>query len=405
MSAQGHDGEDKLLDIYYPKKQSQPKNKKIRIGVYAVLIFIIVHQGVIAFYDVEFSDGLIVLIRNLSSLALVFALFSIPLHAVIHELGHAFAGMSRGMKVILLSFGRWRYERTVKGFQWRKSVPIPGIAGAAALIVDTSRQSSYTRFDDIIFLSGGVIVNLLLGLGAYIAGGYIEESNAFLWLLKKLLDAFGFVGICLGVFNLLPIKVNGWCTDGLLIWNTLRGNGWELRKRSLYLASLQLNGQLPHRWSRDVLLTWDELQAQDIPLPFKMGGHHLRLLYALDTGDQEMAEKSAAWVAEHFERLPDGMRQGVALLMASFGVHFLKNESIYHIWRPLCEGGLYNLTASRYQLDAEYAYLCKDAQLAKEVIQKARDALLQLPTQYHMAEMQRQLSLLEERLEDMAKQE
>ncbi|MGL4668552.1 MAG: M50 family metallopeptidase [Saezia sp.] len=383
---------------FLPKEAKKKPRSKARLWVYGFLFLMFVHQVFMVSRLESSSDGLMLLIKNIALFLsfLFFVLLSLPFHTVAHELGHALAGLSRGMRIVLLSFGKWRYERTVKGFRWRKSFPIQGIAGVAALMIDTTNPRKYTRFDFIIFLAAGVFVNLILGLGAYLIFANLIVSNAFNLVLKSALGAFSFTGLFLGVFNLLPLKVNGWYVDGRLIWCTLKGEGWELNRRNLYLGSLLLAGTPARLLPQNDLPTLEELEDEKCPLPFKMSAYQLRLMFALDAGDRAMAEQSAAWLAEHFYQLPDGLRQSVALQMAFFSVHFLHNKEVFNAWRPLCEGGLYNLNVSKYMLDAEYACLCGDREAVRKSIQKARGAFLELPTQAHIDEAEEKLLRLEE---------
>ena len=205
------------------------------------------------------------------------------------------------------------------------------------------------------------------------------------------------VGLFLGVFNLLPLNIRGWYTDGMQIWKTIEGQEWDLCRKTLYLGSLHFEGVPVQAWPIDALPSLSELERATIF--YQMSGHQLRLQYGLETQDLQMCQTSATWVAENFFRLPNGLRQSIALQMAFFSLLFLRDERLWQLWRSLSQGALYDLRVSVCIFDARAAYTRGDDVQAAELMQQAEMLLDQLPNKRYVLKVQKYLQALREQLE------
>ena len=107
---------------------------------------------------------------------------------------------------------------------------------------------------------------------------------------------------------------------------------------------------------------------------------------------------SARFLAKAHPAIPDGQRQGIALMVATYAAQSAADPGLLSAWRPLCEGGLLDLSASRAWLDAEAAAMADDAASARDFATRARAALPRVHDAGTVAVLQERLDRLESRL-------
>lgn len=312
------------------------------------------------------------LVALVQAVVLFLIVLSFWINSVAHEVGHMLAGMACGMKLLLLSVGRWRFERTVKGFRWRKATPVPGILGVAAMTVNAVRYERLSRMQRGFYYLGGPGINLILG-GVALALAYLTQMNPF---LKVMLLILGWPGLLSGVMNLLPLKnQHGWRTDGRQIIDALTGKDDALVNDMCYLNGLLLAGRRPRDWPLERIPV--EATASDLSRPFhvRMDAELVRLEYALDSDDREQAQVTAAWLSAHFHQMPDGIRQMVALALARYAANMLHDAALADAWRAWCEGGLVNQAAQCHTLDVWLALARGDGRSARVKLARAQAAL------------------------------
>lgn len=291
------------------------------------------------------------------------------LQLVLHEGGHALAGIARGMRPIAFGLGPWRIERGQAG-RWRTrwGGGIRGIGGFAALVPPPDRAMS--ALDEALYLLGGPLANLLSAAAGF---GWLALHPEASGLAAGMLWMFAGSSLLLGVVNLVPFHSQGWRSDGRGLLDVLRGAPAATHMRRIsQLAALSMVGVRPRDWPEALLPERPDAQT---PPALARTLHLLRLSHALDRGAEAEARSSARALREGYADAPDGVRQTVALLLASHAALVERDHALLAAWRPRVEGGLLDLGAQRAWLDAELALLGGDRATARDAISRARLAL------------------------------
>src|SRR5690606_5310613 len=93
-----------------------------------------------------------------------------------------------------------------------------------------------------------------------------------------------------------------------------------------------------------------------------VNGDLLRLSWATDRGDAETAACAARSIIAAFHKMPEAFRAHLAIGVAGYVARMLRDRDLLAAWRPLCEGGVTDLSLFRRWLDAELAALSGDAE-------------------------------------------
>lgn len=267
------------------------------------------------------------------------------LHLLIHEAGHVLAGLLRGMKVFAVGIGPLRLERTVAGWRVRRTRGIAGIGGFAAMVPAPGHAAG--KADHAIYLLGGVTANLVAAAAMIPAALSEHWSMAVAWL-------FIGVGVLYGVINLLPFRSGGWRTDGLnllALWRNPREA--VLHRQIQAIVGSALAGARPRDWPVDMLPT---TQPTDDAV-MRRSALLLRLSWALDAGERDASSDAARQLATRYADAPDGVRQNVAIMLATYAAQHARSDVLLAAWLPLSEGSIFGLDAQRHWLRAELASL------------------------------------------------
>ena len=176
-----------------------------KIGIYLVYVLAVVFImlafacGTIAFAELGYSAVLVF------TFGYAFALLSMYLIFILHELGHAFCGYLTGYRLVAFGLGHFILTKKSGKFRLSRTAIMKNVgAQYIGLKEDESDQSI------ILMLSGGLMVHLSLILLA-ILYGFLTRS----WY-------FAATWICLNVsFLLINAKPVG-ITDGAKIWELLQ---------------------------------------------------------------------------------------------------------------------------------------------------------------------------------------
>jgi hypothetical protein len=189
-------------------------------------------------------------------------------------------------------------------------------------------------------------------------------------LLGVMLVCTVVTGLLLGVVNLLPFRAEGWSSDGHTLWQLLRNSSaWRVSQAQQMSVAAAVAGVRPRDWPGAM----DDV-PEDVPVQLRMAGHSLRLSAALDGADMRVAADAALGLAETWPQLSDGQRQLAAINMATYAARTHK-AALLAAWRPLCDGGMMDLSPYRLWLDAETAAMAGDAEKARALVVEARAAL------------------------------
>lgn len=288
-----------------------------------------------------------------ASVSLPLALLSTVLafwpHIVLHEAGHALAGLSRGMRPYAFGIGRLRWERGLSGWRFRRGERVGGISGFAALLPDGDRGLS--RPDQALYLLGGPLANLLVAVPALALLPQAGDSR----VAASCLLGIAASGLLLGLVNLVPFHSQGWRSDGRGLLDLLRRSpDAALQQQVQQLLSLNMAGVRPRDWPEALVPPAET--ASSSPM-LAANGALMRLSWAMDRGDDAAAAEVALRATGAFHAMPDAFRPHLAVALAGHAARNLRDHEVLAAWRPLCEGGLIDLSLVRAWLDAELAAL------------------------------------------------
>lgn len=291
-------------------------------------------------------------------------------HIVLHEAGHAVAGVARGMRAIAFGIGPLRWDRGESGWRFRLGRGVAGISGFAALLPVGERGLS--RGDQALYLLGGPLANLLTAGLAFALVAAAGEGR----LLASLLFGTAASALLLGLVNLVPFHSQGWRSDGRGLLDLLRRTpDAALQQRLNQVMALNMAGVRPRDWPES--LVPEPVAGSGSPL-LAVNSALLRLSWAMDRGDASTAAASALQATAAFHTLPEAFRPHLASALAGHAARTLRDPGLLAAWRPLCEGGITDLALVRAWLDAELAVL-SDAPGAPAAIAAARRLLDRAP--------------------------
>jgi len=293
-------------------------------------------------------------------------------HIVVHEAGHAVAGLSRGMHALAFGVGPLRWERGGDGhWRWRNGGGIRGVGGFAALLPRGTRGLS--RGDQIVFLLGGPLANLL---SAALLAALVARLPMPAWLTGALAGmALG--AATLGLGNLLPLRLQGWRSDGRGLLDLLRRTpDAALQLQVNQLMALSLAGMRPRDWPENTMPTADANIASSGLL---QTAQMLRLARAIDCGDAGAARPEALALTAGFAVAAPVFQSAIAVALASHAALLVRDRGLLAAWRLRCEGGLMDLSPYRAWLDAEIAGLDGDDAAIALHIARARGLSGRIP--------------------------
>lgn len=320
---------------------------------------------------------------------------SLIMHTILHELGHVLGGLAGRRILVTFIVGKWRYEKTVRGYRWRKSKPIAGIAGAAAMVLDTTKNNTNSIRYQLLFMLGGIASNLLIGsIAIYICWYHTVHWN----FISIALGLFGITGIGIGLLNLAPFSAKGWNTDGKQVLQLLLHQEDKFTEQLFYLSSLYFSGTHIKDWPEKLLPTIEILETLKLPFDKKINGYNMLFNYALATHNENLMLQCASWVAQHIAKIPDGILQQNAYLMLEFA--FIQEDmSLFETWRPYVDGGLLNLEPHLYYLDAEHAFRQKNYDKTRLFLCKAVEHLNETITTLSYNQLKEKIHNLQNRLQ------
>lgn len=268
-------------------------------------------------------------------------------HILLHEAGHAIAGKLAGMRLYAAGLGPWRLQQLDGRWRLQRARGVRGLGGFAAMAPSTDGESG--RGMMLVFMLGGIAANALIA-ALCLAWIVLAPPGP---LLHGLLGGTAVVGLFFAVLNLLPIESHGWQSDGKQALGMLRGDANALRQLALQrYSALMLAGVRPRDWPATLRPRFDEAE------PEGAADRLHDVVYAQWTLDAGVEADPRLWprLVGHHARLPDGLRQYVALVMAEHAGR-LRDPALLAAWRAECEGGLIDLSLQRAWLDAWLAAL------------------------------------------------
>ena len=176
-----------------------------KIGIYLVYVLAVIFImlafacGTIAFAELGYSAVLVF------TFGYAFALLSMYLIFILHELGHAFCGYLTGYRLVAFGLGNFLLTKKSGRLHLSRTAVIKNVG---AQYIGLKEDESDQRI--ILMLSGGLMVHLSLILLA-ILFGFLTRSWYFAgtWI---------FLNLSFFLNNILPVGI----TDGAKIWELLQ---------------------------------------------------------------------------------------------------------------------------------------------------------------------------------------
>ena len=313
---------------------------------------------------------------------------------VLHEAGHAVAGVARGMDLVAFGIGPLRLERGSQGhWRMRNGGGVRGMAGFAAMFPRVGREPG--RLDQALVLAGGPLANLATAaLVLWLAG----LPAATPWA-SGMATGFGLSALVLGVGNLLPINSDGWRSDGMGLLDLVRDSPHAaLQQQVNQMVALSVAGVRPRLWPAALV---PNTTPEGSNLLLAASADSLRLNHAMDSGDARSAARAAEDLARRYADLPEAIQPAIAVSLAGYAALITRDVRQLRAWRAHCGGrSLLDLTPYLNWLDAELAMLEGNLVAAKTGVDEARDSLSLVHDAAGALMLDEYLHALEQRLLD-----
>ena len=221
-----------------------------------------------------------------------------------HELGHLLAGLSQGMRFLLLIIGPFSWHASVSGvrFEWNTNVSLMGGLAAAT----PTKVGASIRRQLLVLIAGGPVASLLLAMFALAATSVSGPRFA---------AYFTFIaGSSFGIFliTLMPIRSSGFLSDGLQLIDVLRG-GDAVRERValLQIFAQSAAGIRPRDWDSQVISELSRMNSAD-----PLGGSMFLLARAMDNHNHAEIAHYRAVLEQTVDQYPAAFRQSVHVELA-----------------------------------------------------------------------------------------
>ncbi len=311
-------------------------------------------------------------------------------NVVLHEAGHALAGIARGMQPLAFGIGPLRWERGQSRWRLRRAQRVGGISGFAALLPRGERGLS--RVDQAMYLAGGPLANFATAtLCAFAAFTLLEMRG-----LASFLAGTALCALFLGLVNLVPFHSQGWRSDGQGLVDLLRRSpDGELQLRVQRVLALCMAGVRPRDWPAE--LVPDDAAESASPM-LAANGELLRLSWAMDRGDEAESARLAERLTARYHAMPPVFRPHLAVALAWHAARHLRDREVLDAWRALSGGGLLDLSLLRAWLDAESAALAGDAAKASSDVRIARSLMGRASDPVTALQLQEALDTLDDQI-------
>ncbi len=283
---------------------------------------------------------------------------------LLHELGHLFGGLMRGMRFVLLIVGPLRLRQTVSGLRLDWFLNSGTFGGLAAALPDPQRP---IRGQLLPLIVGGPLASLLLTVLAVWLSTLIDGRWSAHLLILGGLSALIFIATA------LPTRAGGFLSDGRQCIELLRG-GAAVEQRAMIVAAYaqSLSGVRPRDrdpapLARALALCGDE-PLRDI------GAALMAYQVALDRRDLVAAGEWIDRVEAGHDAYPAGFRQALACEIAYFYARYRRDPGTATVWYARAKGGAVE-PPQRALAEAAIALARGDAMLALQAIARGENKL------------------------------
>jgi hypothetical protein len=259
-------------------------------------------------------------IESVNLLGLLAILIAVHFTAVIiHECGHLLGGRLAGSRFRMLLVGPIALIRLSHGlrWQWNRLLVNGGMAATFPVAAEGVRRKM------LFMVAGGPLASLISGLLAVLF--YLDLGMQLPPTVRWFAACYGAYSLILAGFNLLPMRVGRFNTDGARILMLIRDTEAARRWCAVaVLAGSYYNGTRPRDWPSE--LAQRLLSEPEGTLEF-LGASVYLYLWFLDRGE---IEEAGAWLGKAVtasQSLPPSIKSGVQRSSAWFEAWHRKNPA------------------------------------------------------------------------------
>ena len=207
-------------------------------------IWVVVVAGVlVGIFLRYFAPVAAALPRGRPAAVLGWAVLAYAVTVVIHELGHAAAGLAAGFRLLSISFGPVGFSQV--GRRWRVDV-VRGPLGRGGGTSVVPRETAHLRRRMVLMVAGGPAATLALAAAA-LAGIRAGHTGLFGWLLLG-------IAAVTALLSLVPQASRELVNDGAHLWKLCRGGPAASRMCAIFaLSGMDTAGIPPEKWDREWL--------------------------------------------------------------------------------------------------------------------------------------------------------
>lgn len=285
----------------------------------SAIVFFVAGWEATAFWEHIFSARHIPrmhggLLNDLPALVVILVVITL-----LHESGHAAAGVALGMRLRCFVVGPFQWW--IREGKWEFNFTLKGILSGGAAGVAPA-QADFPNSRRVLMVAAGPVANICTGLVAVwiaiMAGPHsvLQAGGA--------LAFFAEVSIIVAAANLLPFKTGDNYTDGAKIYQLLSGGPWGDFHRAVSRVSSTLVTELRPR-DFDI----DEIERAGCNINRGSEGLRLRLFslyYHLDRGEQDEAAQALREASAIYEQSASDISAGLHMEFV-FGAAFLLRDA------------------------------------------------------------------------------
>lgn len=344
------------------------KKKLLSPATFMLILMLIFFGGIGVFfasYQLKYYDQVTIGFYLYTMAILV---VSLPIHVVLHELGHLLAGWLSGYEFIMFRLFNIVWIQTDEGLSRRKQ-HIPGLLGQALMIPPESSDSETPPF--LLYHLGGILMNgLTAGLFLLVGKNIADPFIGFFFYLSAIAAVF------LLITNLLPFKG----TDGYNIRMSFKDpNQGDEIVAILYLYQDLVKG-IPYSEIQE-RIQLDEMQ--DLKNPNSVTLYSLIAAAAFEQYNFDKAREIYALLWKKVDQLVDAHKSDISMnylftLLLTDPTHpaveKIQQSPFYKPYRKVKQADSYRLFA------AESLYLDKDYEKTAELLEKGKKEIPFSPT-------------------------
>lgn len=298
----------------------------------------------------------------------IILLISIPLHVLLHEVGHLIAGLLSGYDFIMFRLFNQLWIKTETGLSKRKQY-IPGVLGQALMVPPESSKKEKPPF--LFYHLGGLIFNGLTAIFFILFGrGILDPFTRYFFYLSAIVALF------LLLTNALPFKG----TDGYNIIRYLKGEEQEKEITTLLYIYRDMVKGLPFQ---DLQKRVDLKELNDFDDPNTATFYSLHAAADFESYHFEKARTLYKILWDKMDQLFEGHQMDVAanylfaLLLTDPShrdVDIIRQSTLYKSYTKIKQADSFRVLAT------ETMYLEKDYPKAEKLLQQGKEEIPFSPT-------------------------